>query len=324
MAGPGQNVRLGDKKRGFSWDPRDYPRNTLILIGGVALLGVFFVVAIIWLLSSPEESALVDGCVDSSGCPAGQFCAAGGCVVLLPNEYPNVWAEDIALQLDSDPETPDWELPSSFGERLPPTKTCPADEKDVEPFDEGKMFHKHITRVFDLGQTPAVVYRYLRTQGSIWVGTLRFWLDDQVEPAPETVCTSAEIVAFSRGLGNHHGSKKAYIDGELARSVPADVDAMGAVSYQIPLTKPDPEGMRILSFDLPPVILPDQRFFTVVGVPLGAEVPSIGGAKPTLQRLLTGYIAYYWEHTKTKSHVDFRFRSPENKGEVLDISEVRP
>jgi len=324
MASPGQNVRMGEKRRPFPWGGGKLPPTRWILLFGCGLLVVAAISMIVQLLSPLEHEPEIDGCSDEKGCPEGLFCAARGCVVLLQNEFPDVWAEDVASQLDTDPETPKWELPSTFGEKLPLALKCDVPEKKVEQFDESKILAVRMVRIFDLGVDGAKVYRYSRSRGSIWVGALRFWLDRDQKPEPETVCASPGLTAVARGTGLHQGTEKAYVDGELARAVPADVEATGAIAHQMILPAADVEGYRTLSFDLLPAILEGQRFHTVVAVPLGSDVSSIDGSAPARQRLLTGFIAYYWEHPKTRSRVHFRFRLPKEGGSALNISEVKP
>ena len=63
---------------------------------------------------------------------------------------------------------------------------------------------------------------------------------------------------------------------------------------------------------------------TVVALPLGSDVLSIQGPQPSGQRLLTGYVAYYWAHGELPSEIAVRFRLPEVSGRVLDVAELNP
>lgn len=319
----GDNVRMGGGKRGWPLDPRKLPRWILIL-GASGFVVVVIVVAVAILASSEEKREKQTGCRSNSDCGGGFVCAAGGCAVLIPTEDPDVWFDDVSRQLDTDPEAPKWKLSPAYGEKLRPTVTCPAPRKPVDPVEEGKILPLRTVRVFDLGDGPMTVYRYLKSRGSIWVGALRFWLEDKWEPDPKTLCVSRDIAFVESGSGLNMGVEKAYIDGNLERAVPADVEAAGAISYRALPPPADGEGVRTLSFDLNPVFLPEARSHTVVAIPLGSEVFDIVGAAPTQQRLFSQYIAYYWEHLKAKSKVEFRFRLATNSRAKLNIAELQP
>jgi hypothetical protein len=121
------------------------------------------------------------------------------------------------------------------------------------------------------------------------------------------------------------GTKKTwFVDATLTQTVPVGAVSSAAVAVCQTLAPPDAEGGRMLSFSLPSVFGGDIRRHTVVAFPLGADINSLTGPPPKQQRLLRGFVAYYWEHKPRASRVSINYKLPDKENPKLDLTAVNP
>jgi hypothetical protein len=85
----------------------------------------------------------------------------------------------------------------------------------------------------------------------------------------------------------------------------------------------DERGYQTLDLALDPVF-DGAVERTVLALPLGTDVAALEGTLPARQRLLTGYVAYIWEHGDGPGKASVRFRPPARPGRRLDLREIRP
>jgi hypothetical protein len=290
-----------------------------------ATLAVAGSVTLALLLGPPEKPAAPprgSGCETSDDCPGHAVCAARGCLPLLPAEFRTMWEDDLASQLD--PAVP-WKPPSFFGEKLLPCEVCPAPAASVPPPDENHLQHLVKTTVFDLGGEGIRIHRQQRVKGTMWFESVRFWLPPGLggAGAPDALCVSAGVVAALTGRGKWRGRETTYVDLSLPQAVPVGQEARAALTVGFDPLPADEEGRRALELKFDPVF-DGAVERTAVALPLGCEVVALEGTPPTRQRLLTGYVAYIWEHGEAPGEATVRFRPSANPGRVLDIRELNP
>jgi len=205
------------------------------------------------------------------------------------------------------------------------TGLCPAPAGTVAPPDESHLHHLVKITVVDLGAERPTVFRQLRTRGSMWFESLRFWLPAglDAETVPEAVCVSAGLPATAVGSGRWRGKEAPYIDVSLPQSLPVGREAQAAVSVPIVLPEADERGYRLLELGLDPVF-DGAVERTAVALPLGTDVAAIEGPVPARQRLLTGYAAYVWDHGQDPARIAVRYRLPAGGRQRLDIGELNP
>ncbi len=304
------------------------PRRSRLWIAVVvaAVVVVGSIAAALWFGPPPQKPAprarSGGGCETSGDCPEHSVCAAGGCIVLLPTEFETMWEEDVAAQLDP---AVAWKPPSFFGEKLLPADVCPAPAGTVTPPDENHVQTLVKTTVFDFGGDETSVHRQLKTKGTMWFESLRFWLPPGFgdTPDPGAACVSSGVLAAAPGRGKWRGRESSYVDVSLPQAIPVGQETRVAVSVNLGRLPADEQGYRTLELGLDPVF--DSAVErTVVALPLGTDVAALDGVLPARQRLLTGYVAYVWEHRDAPGNAAVRFRLPARQGHKLDIREINP
>jgi hypothetical protein len=292
----------------------------------VAVATVAGSIAVAVLFGPPEKPAPDrrpgSGCESSADCPAHAVCAARGCLILLPSEFQTMWEEDVAAQRDPAAR---WKPPSFFGEKLLPADVCPAPAGTVAPPDENHLQILTKTTVFDFGGDEPAVHRQLRTRGTMWFESVRFWMPAGFGEARDqgTVCVSSGVLAAATGRGKWRGREAAYVDVSLPQAIPVGQEARAAVSMPLEQLPADGQGYRTLELALDPVF-DGAVERTAVALPLGTDVAALDGVLPARQRLLTGYVAYVWEHGDAPGKAAVRFRLPANLDRRLDIRELNP
>ncbi len=294
-------------------------RKRIYLLAGVGALLLVIVAATIVVAGSGEEDTLsLPGCADDTACGAGRVCLNRGCQVLLSSEYAGLWHSEVEAQL-----TPGggWKPRSDPGEKIPPAVTCPASEGKVPEPRLRKMSVVMKVQVLELGLQRVRHYLYQRVKGSVWIDALRFHFPTGAKLDGARICQGAGVAHVSVGKD---AAQRAFVDVALGQASPAGVDAKGAVSLWVEQKETDTEGERIISFNLEPIIGDGKRYRTVLAVPLGADVLAINGPPPAEQRLLKGFVAYYWNHKETLSDVSVTYRLANVSPLPLDYTTVRP
>jgi hypothetical protein len=96
-----------------------------------------------------------------------------------------------------------------------------------------------------------------------------------------------------------------------------------AVSVETELPPADSDGFRTVKIPLEPVA-DDAVAVTAVAVPLGADVARMGGPAPARQRLLPGFVVYYWRHTAERGTVAIAFDLRAAGGAELSLDDIKP
>lgn len=309
----GQGVRLG------GGDGPRLPPLWLMAAGGAAVVAIAVVIIVLSRGGKAETAAT--GCRSDAECGEGRICAAGGCLFLLASEHPGIWRDDVAAQADGGVA---WTQRPSAGESLLSTATCPAPVRKLVAPDEGKLTLLAKVIVYTVDQGRLRVYQYRRSKGEIWYDVMRFWFPDLKRLDTAQSCLSSELVALGPGQGSFRGAPSKLVDAQLKQAAPTGKTVAGAVSVATDLPPADAGGFRTLSFGLDPVYLDGARFRTVVALPLGSDVASLGGPPPDDQRLLKGFFAYYWEHRDAAAKVSVRFREPAVIRERLAVEQINP
>jgi hypothetical protein len=178
--------------------------------------------------------------------------------------------------------------------------------------------------VYELADDGMRVHKQMAAKGEVWLDTLRFWMPPGLPVDAKQTCASPAVDQIAVGKGRWRGKTASWIDVSLKQAAPAGRLTEAAVLTETPLPEADLEGVRTLALGLDPVFDEQASEHTVVALPLGSDVLSLQGPPPTGQRLLTGYVAYYWEHGDRPSEMAVKFRLPEISGKVLDVTELSP
>ncbi len=302
-------------------------RRKLILILGVSAAVLLVLVIVLAVSGGPEgeEGGPQYGCKSDAECGPKNICAAGGCLILISSELPDIWRDDVRHQLIPPDGGPAWQPAPTYGEKLLEPSICPAPTGKMDPPNEKKLSPIVRATVFDIRPREIRLYKHMRAQASVWIDALRFWFPGFDKLDAPTVCASDKVAHVKIGTASYRGKTETYIDTALARAAPAGVVSAAAVSVRRELPQADKDDIRTLSFDLEAIIGTTARYHTIVTVPLGMEVLGIQGPPPTQQRLLIGFVAYYWEHGAGASHVGLRFRIPEVlEAPNLDLGKLNP
>ncbi len=310
-------VRMG----GGGW----FAYRKYVIAGGIgAALTLVIVILSTSVSSSRDDEVEEAGCKSDDECGPRSICAAGGCLILISSEQRSIWHEDVKHQLYPPDGGPPWEPQPTFGEKLIPSKRCPVPSGKVDPPKRTKVLPLAKATVFEIEPTQIIVHKHQRAKGSIWVDALRFWMPGFDLLDEPTLCSSKDVAHVSIGKVLWRGKKTPFIDVALSRVAPAGVVASAGISVKRQFPPADKEGLHTLEFALEPVIGVEARFHTIVTVPLGTDVAAISGPPPTQQRLLIGYVAYYWEHTTASSEISISFRPASEVRNTFDITKLNP
>lgn len=307
-----ENVRMGSPRAGLPWK---------VIAIGVAIALVVATVAFLMVPASEQDADRRPGCDTDDDCKPGTSCIARGCLIMLSAESPDLWREDVRDQLD--PAVP-WQPRSKFGEKLQLADRCPAPAgKGIKP-DESRVSRVLKVTVYEVDAEHLRIHQQVKAKGDLWLDALRLWFPTVGELSPKQICVSPEVDSVSIGQGRWRGKSARRVDLLLKRAVPAGTITGAAINIESPLPPASPEGLRTLELGLDPVFESAAAEHTVFAVPLGAYVTTIDGPPPTDQRLLSGYVAYYWEHGKSGSEVAVRFQVPAKTTRRLELTELNP
>jgi hypothetical protein len=211
-----------------------------------------------------------------------------------------------------------------FGQRVVQASECPVATGKVEKPDESRAMPVLKITVFELAHDGARVHKQLAAKGAVWLDTLRFWFPPGIEIDPAKTCASPGVDRAAVGKGRWRGKTAQRVDVSLKQAAPAGKVTGATVMVEAALPKADAEGVRRLAVGLDPVFDKQTHEHTVVALPLGADVLGIEGPPPTGQRLLSGFVGYYWQHGERPSEMAVRFRLPEFSSRALDVTELNP
>ena len=305
-------VRMG-KQRNFQ-----IPK---LLIFVVSVVVVVVVVTIILLRPDEPGQDKTRRCESNSDCSRASMCAAGGCLVMLSSEHLGMWRDDIRAQLDAGVP---WHPLSAFGEKITPTPICPAKPGKIASPDKKHTTPKVAVTVYEIDVDRIKIHKQQKVQGTMWLDSIRFWFPGKKTLSTSDMCVSASADRVAIAPKSVHGYQGTQIDVSLRQSVPVGAVASAALTASTDLPKEGALEARTLSIPLPPIAGPDAIARTVIAFPLGADLLSIEGPPPLRQRLLTGYVAYYWTHGDSQSDVTVVFRVPATKMGNLDLDELNP
>jgi hypothetical protein len=308
-----ETVRLGGGGGGPPWK-----------VIGVGVGGALVVAVVLAIVLWPDQDgapAASRGCRSDDECKPGSACLAGGCLILLSSEHPGIWHDDVAAQVDAGPA---WKPHAAFGEKVLAASRCPARTGAVEKPDESRTTPVLKITVFELVEDGLRVHRQLAAKGQLWLDALRFWFPSGVAIAPERICVSSGVDHVAVGEERWRGKTAGFVDVALERAAPAGRVAVAAVSVHAPLPAADAEGVRTLALGLDKVFDEQMAEHTIVALPLGSDVLALQGPPPTSQRLLRGFVAYYWEHGDRASELALRFRLGPSADRVLDVTQLKP
>ncbi len=288
----------------------------------IASVVVVVIIVIIVLLQHGESKIdKTRGCESNGDCARGSMCAAGGCLVMLSSEHLGMWREDINAQLDAGVP---WHPLSAFGEKIAPTPICPAAQGKVTSPDKKHTTPKIDVTVYEIDVNGIRIHKQQKVQGTMWLDSMRFWFPGEKTLLTKDLCVSASVDKVVLARKTAHGYPGTRVDVSLRQSVPVGAVAAATLTALNDLPGENKDEARTLSFPLPPVTRPDAIARTVLALPLGADLLSIEGPPPIRQRLLTGYVAYYWTHGDSQSDVTVVFRVPSAKMGKLDLDELNP
>jgi hypothetical protein len=295
------------------------PWKLIALAIGAAVVVALVVVLVPWS-EETEEQQKPSGCLSDGDCKAGSVCLGRGCLILLSSEHTGIWRDDVAAQLDGGVS---WKPRRVFGQRVVQASECPVATGPVDKPDESRATPVLKITVVEVAQDGLRVHKQLAAKGAVWLDTLRFWFPPGVEVDPQKTCASPSVDRAGVGQGRWRGKTAHRVDVSLKQAAPAGKVTGATVMTETALPKADAEGVRRLAVGLDPVF-DELKEHTVVALPLGSDVIGIEGPPPTGQRLLTGFVAYYWEHGERPSEMALRFRLPEFSSRVLDVTELNP
>lgn len=240
---------------------------------------------------------------------------------MLSSEHLGMWREDINAQLDAGVP---WHPLSAFGEKIAPTPICPAVQGKVTSPDKKHTTPKIDVTVYEVDVKGIRIHKQKKVQGTMWLDSMRFWFPGEKTLLTKDLCVSASVDKVALAPKTAHGYPGTRIDVSLRQSVPVGAVAAATLTVLNDLPKENDLKTRTLSIPLQPITSPEAIARTVIAFPLGADLLSIEGPPPIRQRLLTGYVAYYWTHGDSQSDVTVVFRVPKTKMGNLDLDELNP
>lgn len=308
-----ETVRMGGGGGGVPWKP-------IAIVLGAAVVIALVVAVVLWP-DDPDDQKQARGCRSDEDCRAGSVCLARGCLILLSSEHQGMWRDDVGSQLDAGAS---WKPRPKFGKKVAKTSQCPAPVGEFDKPDMSRTVPEVKITVYELADDAMRVHRQMAAKGEVWLDALRFWFPPGLVVDAKKCCASQAVDQIAVGKGRWRGKTAHFIDVSLKQAAPAGRLTEAAVTAEIALPAADAEGVRTLALGLDPVFDEQASEHTVVALPLGSDVLSLQGPPPTGQRLLTGYVAYYWDHGDRPSEMAVKFRLPEILGKVLDVSELNP
>jgi hypothetical protein len=285
----------------------------LIVAAVIGAAGVFAVKRV-WFADAGKQKKIA-GCAVDGECGAGRFCARGGCLPLLGSERAIDWHADLdALELSGAA----WKPRAAYGEKLARAQACPAKIGKAELLDAGKIVLVHRAQVFEVLGDRIRIYVQNRMRGFQWLEAMRVSFPSVNKINLQKLCSSSSVSNVAT-VDRHPDA----VDAALAQAAPAGAVASAALSYETDLPKADADGLRTLEIPLESA-MGEAPIVTVVALPLGTHVARMSGPEPSRERLLTGFVAYYWKHGKTRGQVSISFTSRALPGLELALEEVKP
>lgn len=308
-------MRMGGAKK-FS-----FSRVVLFVLVLVALVvGSYLVTR---FLTSSEEKVPVtrSGCATDSDCQHGTMCAAGGCIILLSSENRRIWREDIAAQRDAGAP---WEPAPAFGKKILEAVNCPLRKGDFRKTD-----YKHVVPVarvnlYEVEAEGLFIHKMITAKGDMWLESLRLSFPGWAKLQKDKICGSESLDSYFTGGGKDGKPGGSDVHVSFKQAIPVGGEATVLVKAGVKLPPRDGEGFRTMTMELEGLAEKEESGSTVLAIPLGGSLVSIEGPPPAKQRLLTGNVAYYWDHEKEPGEVTVRFKVPDFSTGVLDLGEVNP
>jgi hypothetical protein len=227
-----------------------------------------------------------------------------------------LWRDALQAQLDGGVG---WAVEKQFGEALVAETVCPAPLGDVPPPQLDRMTLRARIHVFEMAPERIVHHQYQKAVGSVWLDVLRFSFSTVKTISPSAVCAPPNVSRVRFGNDGKHP----FADVALLAAAPAGKEISAGLALLSPAVAPDKEGFSQFTIDLAPRTVPGMKLVSVVTFPLGSDVVAIDGLAPDEQRLLSGYMAYYFVHTNQRRSVQFRYRISE-AAPPLSLEEVQP
>ena len=284
------------------------------IAAAIAAAGALAIALLLWRADHGARPGGA-GCEVDADCGAGRLCARGGCFPLARSESARDWRTDLdAMSLAG----PSWRPRETYGERLTRAAACPPKAAEANPLAQGKISLVLRTQVIEVRGGAMRIHVQNRMRGALWVEALRFAFPGVRRIDPGRMCASEGVAGISLEEG-----RPGAVDAALVQSVPAGSVASAALSLEVDLPKPDRDGLRTLEIPLEPAP-PDAAIVTVLALPLGTNVARLSGAEPSRQRLLPGFVAYYWRHAAVPGRVSVSFASKVAPGAELALDEVKP
>jgi hypothetical protein len=303
---PQHTVRMGVHRRPG--------RAIAIGIAAVLVAGGAFAIAYIRFAGGSTEKRRM-GCEADADCGAGRMCARNGCFPLAGTESADVWRADLnALQQLAT----SWRPRAAFGEKLASPQACPAAAAKANLLDPNKIALVHRTQIVEVGGERLRLLVQSKMRGMQWVEAMRFSFPGVRRIDPTRLCASAAVagVAFD-------ARRPDTVDAELVQSVPAGSVATATLSLEVDLPRADKDGLRAI--EIPLASAPGEAaIVTVLALPLGTDVAKLSGPAPSRQRLLPGFVAYYWNHGKKPGKVTISLAIKPSRGLELSLDDVKP
>ena len=285
----------------------------------IAVIAVIVVVAVVVMLSGWRRGAEPIkknvGCAADVDCGAGRVCAKGGCLPIIGGESAAGWRADLDAQLA--PKST-WRPRPAYGEKWVHADVCPIQAGPAAPLDPVKVSLVYQARVVEVLGDKLRIHLQKREKGTRWLEAMRFLFPVGGSVELKRACASAEVSHAEVRQG-----RSGILDVALKQTVPAGALASAAVSVEADLPPADREGLRTLKIPLEPVD-GDGVAITAVALPLGANVARMGGPAPFRQRLLPGFVAYYWRHTVRPGAVAIAFDLRAAVAAELSLDDIKP
>jgi hypothetical protein len=174
--------------------------------------------------------------------------------------------------------------------------------------------------IFEIGHTEITWFQQVGVKGTVWVDGVRLRFAPFKTLDAGRFCGSDAVVNVAVGKD----PKGPFADFSLKNAAPANKVANAAASLKIDAPKPDKDGFSTFTFSITPVFGDAESYHTVLAVPLGADIGAIEGPAPTRQRLLSGFVAYYFEHGTDSRQVRVRYKVNRAPARALDVAEINP
>lgn len=285
-------------------------------MGLAALMAVVF--SVVGVSCKDSKQTRENDCRASKGCPARHVCALGGCIPLIPDEPEVMWKSEIAAQSGDSEKS--WSPRPAFGDALLDAPLCSNIEKNtLEKQKGGVISIQRGIAVYAFSTQDVKVVLQKKASSSMWQDYIKFQFPRTTLTGTPTYCISENL----NGIKVLPNKVETGVAAVLNEAAPANVPFTVAMMERRPLGA---QAASEISYDivLPPVRTKDREDTSVLVLPLGTDVLSMEGPAAANQRLLQGYVAYYFNHTETRSKITIRMRLPTTPSLPLDFSQLKP